>query len=55
MEWLFSELVPDGKGCGGRTAIDAQLVEDMHQMAVDGAFADHQPTSDLLIACASRD
>src|SRR5215469_11174654 len=55
MEWLFGELVPYRKGSSCRTAVHAQLVEDMHQVAIDGAFANHQRVSDFLITCAGRD
>ena len=49
-EELLGQFLPDGKGGGGGTAVHAQLVEDMDQVAVHGAFADHQRVSDVLIA-----
>jgi hypothetical protein len=49
-EGLFGQLLPDGKGGSGRTTIHAQLIEDMHQVTIDGAFANHQLLSDVLIA-----
>ena len=52
---LFGQLVPDGKGGSGRTAVHTQLVEDMHQVTIHGTFANDQRVSDFLVACASRD
>ncbi len=49
-EGLFGQLLPDGKGGGSRTAVHAQFVEDMHQVAIHSAFANHQRVGDFLIA-----
>ena len=51
-EWeeLFGQLMPDGKGGSGRTAVHFEVIEDMHQVAIHGSFTNHERVSDFLIA-----